>query len=124
MGNPGSQSLRPLRTGLGLHLVAGDHAAEGPVARGLDVIRDLVAGTQKRLDEIDRCARGRDLEEMGLISDRQRGAGRAGVEVAQKGDRGGVLGCPPGVRGRCGGAPARAIPWPAVSSKYTARTAS
>ena len=86
-------------------------------------VGDLV-GARERRDQVDRRARRRDLEHPGGVGDRQRGAGGAGLEVAQVGDRGRVLGRGAGVGGRLRRGPARVGRGPSVSSRTRASTAS
>ena len=88
-----------------LRVVGRDHPAEAALAGRL-VVGELV-GARERGDQVDRRARRRDLEQPRLVGDRQRGAGRAGLEVAEVGDRGRVLGRGAGVGGGLRGRPAR-----------------
>jgi hypothetical protein len=68
---PGTQALRPDRARLRLHLIAGDHPAEGPLAGGLDVLGELAPAAQKRLGEVHRGAGRRHLEHPSPVGDRK-----------------------------------------------------
>ena len=102
------QALRPCRGGPSLRPVARDHPPEGALAGGLDVHRDLVPGAEVGLNQVDGRARGRDLQDAGLVGDRQRESRRSGVEVPYVRDRGRVLGGPASVGRRDRAAPSRA----------------
>ena len=93
------------RRGLALRDVGGDHAPERPHAARLRRLRDLVAA-ERLAGQVLGAAPRRHLKQPGLVGDRQRRPGRAGVELADVGDRGRVLGRLAGVGAGGGGVPA------------------